>query len=295
MSKRNKKEEKAQEDKPTEEVVEDKPTEEVVEDKPTEEAVEDKPTEEAVEDKPTEEAVEDKPAKKTQKYIHNCTKCGNCCEKWSEIPFYLEDLQRWIKDGSINYVLPFIQLEETPPLYVRMFLKRVPVEGDDPNPSGCPLYDYENKICNLYSSMPLHCVAYPLAYNGEKFYLVDTESPGLGSGNMSKESLAEARLRAQNHFSALTATNSILPLIYSLILGNMIKRNKEAMDAMSEEDREKLEELMKNSEEDTADEPEQAEPEQAEPEQAEPEQAEPEQAEPEKDVDDFEDLEEIEE
>ena len=168
-----------------------------------------------------------------------------------------------------------------------MFLKRAPVEGDDSNPSGCPLYDYENKICNLYSSMPLHCVAYPLAYNGEKYYLVDKESPGLGLGNMSKESLAEARLRAQNHFSALTSTSSILPLIYSLILGNMIKRNQEAMEAMSEEDREQLEELMKKSEEEKADETEKADKtEKAD---------ETEKAENEKNADDFEDLEDIEE
>jgi Fe-S-cluster containining protein len=292
MSEKNKKEEKAQEKPPVGEVVEEKPAEEeVVEEKPAEEEV--------VEEKPAEEkVVEEKPVKTTQKYIHNCTKCGKCCEKWSEIPFYLEDLQRWIKDGSINYVLPFIQLEETPPLYVRMFLKRAPVEGEDPNPSGCPLYDFENKICNLYSSMPLHCAAYPLAYNGEKFYLVDTESPGLGSGNMSKESLSEARLKAQNHFSALTSTSSILPLIYSLILGNMIKRNQEAMDAMSEEDRKKLDELMKKSEEDTADETEQVETEQVETEQAETEQAETveeEKVETEKDSDEFEDLEDIEE
>ncbi len=242
-----------------------------------EENAQDKPASaEVVEDKPASaEVVEDKPAKKTQKYIHNCTKCGKCCEKWTEIPFYLEDLQRWIKDGSINYVLPFIQLEETPPMYVRMFLKRTPVEGEDPNPSGCPLYDYENKICNLYSSMPLHCVAYPLAYNGEKFYLVDTESPGLGSGSMSKESLAEARLRAKNHFSALTSTSSILPLIYSLILRNMMQRNQEAMDSMSEEDRKQLDELMKKSEESTTDETEPTD-------------------ETEEEIDDFEDLEDIE-
>ncbi len=292
MSEKNKKEENAQETPLVEEeVVEEKPAEEVVEEKPAEEEVaEEKPAEEEVaEEKPAEEEVaEEKPVKTTQKYVHNCTKCGKCCEKWSEIPFYLEDLQRWIKDGSINYVLPFIKLEETPPLYVRMFLKKAPVEGEDPNPSGCPLYDFENKICNLYSSMPLHCAAYPLAYNGEKFYLVDTESPGLGSGNMSKESLAEARLKAQNQFSALTSTSSILPLIYSLILGNMIKRNQEAMDAMSEEDRKKLDELMRKSEEDVADEAEQAETDQTEI-------TEEEQVEAEKESDDFQDLEDIEE
>ncbi len=49
--------------------------------------------------------------KETKKYVHNCTKCGKCCEKWEEIPIYLEDLQKWLKDGTIHYVLPHIQLK----------------------------------------------------------------------------------------------------------------------------------------------------------------------------------------
>lgn len=241
-----------------------------------------KPQEDIPEEQPTEETEEQPEKKESKKYVHNCTKCGKCCEKWTEIPVYLEDFQRWMKDGSINYVLPFLQLEETPPLYVRIVLKRPSVEGNDPNPSGCPLYDYQNKICNLYSSMPLHCQAYPLAYNGEKYYLVDNDSPGLGSGTMSKESLGLARQRAQEHFNALNSTSSLLPLIYSLILGNIMKRSQEAMNELSEEDRQKLDELLKKSE---------AEDEVTEDEATEDEATE----EAKEETDDFEDLEDIEE
>ncbi len=47
--------------------------------------------------------------------------------------------------------LPFLQMREEPPFSVKIVIQRPSIEGDDPNPSGCPLYDYENKICNLYS------------------------------------------------------------------------------------------------------------------------------------------------
>ncbi|MHA2357458.1 MAG: YkgJ family cysteine cluster protein [Candidatus Heimdallarchaeaceae archaeon] len=192
--------------------------------------------------------------KETKKYIHNCTKCGKCCEKWEEIPIYLDDLQRWTKDGTISHVLPFIQLRELPPAYVRLVIQKHSVEGEDPNPSGCPLYDYENKICNVYSSMPLHCAAYQLAYNGEKFYLVDSESPGLGEGTMTKESLDLARLRARAHFESLSISSAILPVLYTLILANIMQRSQEAMDSLSEDDRKTLDELLSKQREEETDE-----------------------------------------
>ncbi|MFW9851590.1 MAG: YkgJ family cysteine cluster protein [Candidatus Thorarchaeota archaeon] len=194
------------------------------------------------EDTPEEEPPKEE--KETKKYIHNCTKCGKCCEKWGEIPIYLEDLQRWFLDGTINYVLPFIQLREAPPAYVRLVIQKLSTEGEDPNPSGCPLYDYENKICNVYSTMPLHCAAYPLAYNGEKFYLVDTESPGIGHGNMTSESLEVARQRAKDHFIALSTTSSLLPVLYAIIVGNIMRQSQETMESLSEEDKKKLEEMF---------------------------------------------------
>ncbi|MHA1668889.1 MAG: YkgJ family cysteine cluster protein [Candidatus Heimdallarchaeaceae archaeon] len=186
------------------------------------------------------------PKKPKPKYVHNCTKCGKCCEKWESVPVYLDDLQRWLKDGTIQYVLPFLKLKETPPLYVQIVLQKEEKE-DDPNPSGCPLYDYKNKICNIYFSMPIHCAAYPLAYNGEKFYLIDKESPGLGNGSMTKESLQLARQRAQEHYSASISTNSLLPVLYALILNNISRKSKEAMESLSEEDKKKLEELLSKS------------------------------------------------
>jgi Fe-S-cluster containining protein len=187
--------------------------------------------------------------KESKKYVHNCTKCGSCCEKWTEIPIYIEDFQKWIADGTIHHVLPFLQLQETPPAYVRMVLKK-PETDDDPNPSGCPLYDYSNKICNVYSSMPIHCSSYPLAYNGEKFYLVDNDSPGLGNGSMTAETLELARERARMHLEAVSNTSAILPLLYTMILANIMQKSQEAMASLSEEDQQQLEELLSKSKDD---------------------------------------------
>lgn len=193
--------------------------------------------------------MSDSESPKTQKkFVHNCTKCGQCCEKWGEIPIFIEDLQRWIRDGTLQYTLPFIHLEEIPPIYVRLKLQK-PETENDPNPSGCPLYDYNNKICNVYSSMPVHCAAYPLAYNGEKYYLVDNESPGLGEGTMTSESLQIARDRAREHFEAASNSGALLPFIYTLILGEIMRKSQEAMSSLSEEDKQQLENLLSKSKE----------------------------------------------
>ena len=193
------------------------------------------------------------PPKEQKKYVHNCTKCGKCCEKWEEIPIYIEDLQRWITDGTLQYAMPFIHLEEIPPVYIRLKLRK-PETEEDPNPSGCPLYDYNNKICNVYSSMPVHCAAYPLAYNGEKHFLVDTDSPGLGNGTMTSESLSVARQRAKDHYEAVSNSSALLPFIYTLILGEIMKKSQEAMSSLSPEDKEQLEKLLSKSDEDNEEE-----------------------------------------
>ncbi len=247
-------EEETKEEETKEEIEEEETKEEEIKEEETkeEEIKEEEIKEEEIEE---EEAKEKEEKKEKKRYVHNCTKCGICCEKWEEIPIYLEDLQKWIKDGTIHHVLPFLQLRETPPAYVRLVIQKHPIEGEDPNPSGCPLYDYSNKICNVYSSMPFHCSAYPLAYNGEKYFLVDTDSPGLGNGTMSKETLELARARARDYFDVLSMSSALLPVLYTMILANIMKKSQEAMDTLSEEDKKKLDDLLsKTDETDEADE-----------------------------------------
>jgi len=195
------------------------------------------------------EEIKDQSEKKPKKFVFNCTKCGQCCEKWEEIPVYIEDLVRWNNDGSLPYVMQFLQIKENGPYNINLVLKRAKTGPDDTNPSGCPLYDHNNKICNMYYSMPLYCAAYPLAYNGTKYYLVDTDCPGLGNGKMTKESLALARTRAQEHYNAKVKNQVIMPLLYSVILADIMRKSQEAMNNLSDEDKKKLEELLEKSKE----------------------------------------------
>ena len=45
-------------------------------------------------------------------------------------------------------------------------------EGEE----GCPMYDSDNKNCQVHHDMPLNCQAYPLGYNGEKYLVEAIES-----------------------------------------------------------------------------------------------------------------------
>jgi len=204
--------------------------------------------EEKQEVKKSEEEKQERKEKKPPRFVFNCIKgCGKCCERWDEVPVYISDIQRWIKDGSLNYVLPFLQIKEINQFSVQLVLKRNKEENDT-NPSGCPLYDHENKICNLYYSMPIHCSAYPLAFNGQKYFLADKEEcPGLGNGKMTKEWLNTCKSRAQEHFNSQGSTMGVLSILYGLILGHIMKKSQEAMEQLSEEDRKKIDELLAKS------------------------------------------------
>ena len=50
-----------------------------------------------------ETTAEPKPKKK---YVFNCTKCGNCCEKREFVPISLADFRNWTQSGTINAVFP---------------------------------------------------------------------------------------------------------------------------------------------------------------------------------------------
>ncbi|UJG43216.1 MAG: YkgJ family cysteine cluster protein [Candidatus Heimdallarchaeum endolithica] len=199
-------------------------------------------------EKEEEQGKQESKEKRPQRFVFNCIKgCGKCCERWDEVPVYISDIQRWINDGSLNYVLPFLQIKEVNQFSVQLVLKRNKKENDS-NPSGCPLYDHENKICNLYYSMPIHCSAYPLAFNGQKYFLADKEEcPGLGNGKMTKEWLNTCKSRAQEHYNSQGSTMGVLSILYGLILGHIMKKSQEAMEQLSEEDRKKIDKLLAKS------------------------------------------------
>ena len=59
------------------------------------------------EDEKSSPPAEDKPPKK--KYVFNCTKCGQCCEKREHVPVSFDDIRKWTQSGAINSVFPHLK------------------------------------------------------------------------------------------------------------------------------------------------------------------------------------------
>ena len=55
------------------------------------------------------------------------------------------------------------------------------------------MYDRDNKNCQIHHDMPLNCQAYPLGYNGEKYFVTDKACQGLGEGDINKIAVSEIR------------------------------------------------------------------------------------------------------
>ncbi len=189
--------------------------------------------------------AESKPKKR---YVFNCTKCGNCCEKREFVPISLADFRIWTQSGTINAVLPNLKLQtlqigesDEKQSYMTLVLA-----GSE---NGCSMFDKENRLCNIYHSMPLECKAFPLGYNGKNYYIKDRSVPGLGQGSMTKERLIEDRDNARADFDARVETQMMLNLLYSLFMKNLIEQQQKAMEDMPEDKRKQLDELLKGPKE----------------------------------------------
>jgi Fe-S-cluster containining protein len=192
----------------------------------------------------TESQEESKPEKK--KYIFNCTKCGQCCEKKEYVPVSFVDIRNWTKSGAINSIFPNLKIM-TQQVTVGEQTQEFPslvIKGSE---EGCSMFDKENRLCNIYHLMPLECKAFPLGYNGKNYYIKDKTVPGLGSGKMSKEQLIQDRDNARADFEAKIETQITLPLIYSLFMQNLLEQQQKAMDEMPEEKRKQLDELLRST------------------------------------------------
>jgi Fe-S-cluster containining protein len=209
------------------------------------EAVSPDKREETVQKEETKEAeTKQKPKKK---YVFNCTKCGQCCEKRELVPVSLADIRRWTQSGVINSVFPHLKFRplettgENPQEYLTLGL--VGAE------KGCPLYDKDNKLCNIYHSLPLECKAFPLGYNGSNYYIKDKSVPGLGQGTMTKEKLIADRDSAREDFEARIEGQMVLPMLYSLFMQNLMEQQQKIMEEMPEEKRKQLDDLLKSKKE----------------------------------------------
>ncbi|MHA2024015.1 MAG: YkgJ family cysteine cluster protein, partial [Candidatus Thorarchaeota archaeon] len=162
----------------------------------------------------------------------------------------LGDLTRWATQGYLMNILPGVSLHlpKTDKELLTLEMSRKPLKKD-PEQTACIFFNEEANGCDIRYARPLSCRAFPLEYNGEKYYLSNKDCPGVGQGDVSKEALQEARDLADLAFKERGDTFTALPAVYSIIMTQMIRQSTEAMQNLSEEDRKKMDEIMGKSSE----------------------------------------------
>jgi len=204
------------------------------------------------------------------KFTFKCTRCDNCCLTRGPIPITLWDLELWAKNGVVANFLPYLEIYHKPDGGIDLIFKPLPPpseEGEEKTPRDlfgnvpiedlleekCPLYNKEQKKCLVYDNRPLSCRTYPLEFDGKNFTVVDVDCPGIGEEGMSKEDLKEMRETAKRMFYELTRMRISLPVLSQIIsqkvMMDLMRQNMEAMSKMSDEDREKLDDILKKEKE----------------------------------------------
>jgi Fe-S-cluster containining protein len=189
-------------------------------------------------------AEKDRKSKNEQKetqsrYVFECQKCGECCKKRDSIVISLADLSRWNRDLTLPSLYPYLTIEMVNNSSIQILLKKTESE-DEKSQKGCPLYDDNNKICNIYFSKPLFCSSFPLGFDGKNFFIKDKNCPGIGKGKMTDDTLKKAREMAKEDFEARVDTSMLLPIIHGLTLGLILDQSKKRIDELSPEQKEKL-------------------------------------------------------
>jgi Fe-S-cluster containining protein len=168
------------------------------------------------------------------KFIFTCQRCGRCCER--DVKIYLNDIERWSKDGTVYQVFPHLTVSgESMALSLHL-------ERED---GKCRMYDPASKECKIYDNRPQVCRAYPLMHDGSGFLLSDKECPGLNKGEMSKEALEEIKKAAVEEHVDEGRTAVVLPMVQVLLLSDMAKKSEEAFSRLTNEEKAKLEEILK--------------------------------------------------
>jgi hypothetical protein len=92
--------------------------------------------------------------------------------------------------------------------------------------------------------MPLYCRAFPLAYNGSGYFLKDRECKGIGQGAMTAERLEAHRAGARREFEARRECGILMPSLHGLFTRFFVEASARTLEAMSPDDRSRLEELL---------------------------------------------------
>jgi Fe-S-cluster containining protein len=221
-----------------------------------------------VEEKTEEVASENPKDEETKKkFTFKCTRCDKCCLERGPIPITFWDLELWARNGVVANFMPYLDIYNKPDGGIDLILKplappKKEEEGEDQprDPFGnipieelltvkCPLYNAESKTCLIYDNRPLSCRVYPLEFDGKNFTVVDVDCPGIGQEGMSVEELKEMRDTARTMYYELTRMRIALPVLSQMltqkVMMDLMRQNMEAMSKMSDEDREKLDEILR--------------------------------------------------
>ena len=192
---------------------------------------------------------------KKHKFKYECIRCGVCCQDRERIPVTFTDLARWTKQGSfMSIILPHLELgsiSEEDDIAKIALVPYIKMKDEDENGKGtCPFYDPENKMCNIYFTLPTFCKTFPLSYIGEKFYFSDPSCPGIGQGKMTTEKLTIMRQNAMLDFNQRADTTIAMIPLQGMFIRHFMKQSQESMENLSPEDQAKLDDLIKKSHDD---------------------------------------------
>ncbi|MHA1166254.1 MAG: YkgJ family cysteine cluster protein [Candidatus Hodarchaeales archaeon] len=202
--------------------------------------------------------------KEKKRYVFNCTKCGKCCKDRTSVPVTIRDIETWTKKGMITALLPHLSVEFIPVKgsqgqFVQLVMKKQPTGEGGEAITGCPMFDEENSICNIYHSMPVDCSAYPLGFNGKIFFIRDKTCEGIGNGTMTKERLINDRNLAEEDYNAKVSSNTVFPILTSLLnkffMQELLEQQKRLRKNLSDEEKAKLDDIDKILKNKTSEEP----------------------------------------
>ncbi len=183
------------------------------------------------------------------KFIYECVRCGHSCADRNFVEITLADLRTWAEDQTLAAIFPYLRLALLGRPYIDIILASdeglAAAEEGEAELAGCPMYDADNKLCNIYHSMPLHCQAFPLAYNGTNYYVRDKECKGLGQGVMTRDGLAAHRDAARREFEARREAAVLMPILQGIFTRFFYDASSKVVEGLSEEDRANLEDILR--------------------------------------------------
>lgn len=182
------------------------------------------------------------------RFVYECVRCGHSCADRNIVEITLADLRTWAEDQSLAAVFPHLRLMAVGRPYLDIVMAsdegaEAFLQGDSEH-RGCPLYDVDNKLCNIHHSMPLYCRSFPLAFNGNGYFLKDRECQGIGAGEMTQERLEAHRKAARDELEARRECGVLMPSLQGIFTRFFVEASVKTMEAMSEDDRKSLEEIM---------------------------------------------------